>query len=237
MLAPLPRHSILSVSGISGDKRVADAYSALVHGRWGVVEAFDACLPRGAYGEDLDLILFMFHVEGSHAWFRMPERITLGRYSAKEKSVGVNVPMFPPISEAVRGHDDKRVQSFLVDTFGEARRLLLSRKSLIALDFDVGRFNRDYDALLQRLASGPPANADWQRGSLVITAVGPHKVKLAHWLQQTLALSRSQALALTAQPCIRVAQGYRIHMRGAEEQLQALGAAAEFRCDGMESGP
>ena len=54
---------------------------------------------------------------------------------------------------------------------------------------------------------------------------------------QTLALSRSQALALTAQPCIHVAQGYRIHMRGAEEQLQALGAAVEFRCDGIESGP
>lgn len=78
----------------------------------------------------------------------------------------------------------------------------------------------------------PPDPTAWQHGALVITAIGPQKMKIVHWLKQALDLTPQQALALAAQPSIEVGSGYRTQWRGAEEQLQALGATVEFRADG-----
>lgn len=80
--------------------------------------------------------------------------------------------------------------------------------------------------------AAPPDPAAWQHGSLVITAVGPQKMKIVHWLKQALDLTPQEALALAAQPDITVGDGYRAEWRNAQTQLQALGATVEFRPDG-----
>lgn len=78
----------------------------------------------------------------------------------------------------------------------------------------------------------PPGSTAWQHGTLVITAIGPQKMKIVHWLKQALDLTPQQALALVMQPRIAVGNGYRAQWHGAQEQLQALGATVEFRPDG-----
>lgn len=76
-----------------------------------------------------------------------------------------------------------------------------------------------------------PDPAVWQHGTLVITAAGPQKMKIAHWLRQALDLTPRQALALAGQPGITVGDGYLVQMRRAQAQLQELGATVEFRPD------
>lgn len=77
-----------------------------------------------------------------------------------------------------------------------------------------------------------PDPAAWQHGTLVVTAIGPQKMKIAHFLKRALALSPQEALALAAQGDITVAEGYLVRLRGMQAQLQALGATVEFRPDG-----
>ncbi|GKX57486.1 hypothetical protein SOASR030_35980 [Leminorella grimontii] len=84
-------------------------------------------------------------------------------------------------------------------------------------------------------ASKPLNPLDWQRGSLVITAIGEQKLKVIQFLKKMLNLPLPQALALAAQPKITVAEGYRIQLRDTEEELQALGATVEFQHDGQPS--
>lgn len=79
--------------------------------------------------------------------------------------------------------------------------------------------------------AAPPDPAMWQHGTLVITAVGQHKMKVVHWLKQALDVTPQQALALAAQPSITVGDGYLVQLRHAMAQLQALGAMVEFRSD------
>lgn len=81
----------------------------------------------------------------------------------------------------------------------------------------------------------PPDPAAWQHGTLVITAIGPQKLKVVQFLKQALELSPQEALAMAAQGDIVVADGYLAHLRSTQARLQALGATVELRLD--ENGP
>jgi hypothetical protein len=78
----------------------------------------------------------------------------------------------------------------------------------------------------------PPTDpADWQSGRLVITAIGPQKMKVVQLLRQVQKLSPQQALALVARPEITAAEGNRVQLQRLQARLQALGASVAFRSD------
>ena len=76
----------------------------------------------------------------------------------------------------------------------------------------------------------PPSDPqDWQRGTLVLTEIGPQKLKVVQFLKQKLDLSPQEALALAGQQNVTVAEGYRIHLRTIQHRLAELGATTAFR--------
>ncbi|WP_433852304.1 hypothetical protein [Stenotrophomonas nitritireducens] len=77
----------------------------------------------------------------------------------------------------------------------------------------------------------PASPADWQRGTLVITAIGPQKMKIVQHLKRVQDLSPQEALALAEQGDIAVAEGCLAQLRDMQVRLQALGATVEFRPD------
>ena len=155
-MTPLERLSILSASGITGDSKVYEAYLDLMQRKWKISSKFDEYLPRKSYGENPDLILLEFFVEGSHHWFTIPDAIKMGRYGAKDKSIGIKIPMLLNISQAVLTNDVKKVNIFLMETFTMVGELIATNKILAKLDFDSKKFNQDYQVFMQHLLDDSP---------------------------------------------------------------------------------
>ncbi|MDO1511014.1 MULTISPECIES: hypothetical protein [unclassified Neisseria] len=147
----IKRNSLLSPFAITGDELVAEAYTEIIYGNWGIAAKFEKYFPRGTYGKDLDLILFEFFVLGDTDWFTVPEKICLGRYSSKNKDLSVKIPVPKEVSLAVLNKDVQTVEDFLLNTFTTARNLICSRQSLKKLDFNFEKFKADYDLFLESL--------------------------------------------------------------------------------------
>jgi hypothetical protein len=161
MVTPLDRHSLMSSFAIVGDSKVHEAYSQLIYKNWGGENwefriKFDKYLPRGEYGFDLDLILLEFYVEGSHAWFPIPDEIKIGRYTKKDKSISIKIPMLKPISEAILNDNNVVVREFLINTFTKVGELVLASKPISKLDFNKEKFKTDYRMLMQHLLDDAP---------------------------------------------------------------------------------
>lgn len=156
MIEPLDLHSTLSASAITGDSRVYEAYKKLMDEAWAIDKRFDKYFPRGKYGDDIELILLEFYVEGSHHWFTIPEKIKMGRHSLKDKSISVKIPMLKDVSDAVLSNDVQKVNNFLVDTFRKVGELIMTSKPLAKLDFDFDKFDHDYQAFMQHLLDDYP---------------------------------------------------------------------------------
>lgn len=71
--------------------------------------------------------------------------------------------------------------------------------------------------------------ADYREGILVITDVGPNKMKVVQLLRRNLALSAPEALLLVTQHEIPVAKGAMISVRRIQRELALHGASTEFR--------
>ncbi|AZC20262.1 hypothetical protein [Pseudomonas sp. CMR5c] len=72
----------------------------------------------------------------------------------------------------------------------------------------------------------------YQRGQLLVTHIGPQKIKVVKICRAALDVPLAQALALAQQDEILVGSGLRIRLLALQEQLQAAGATVEFRPDG-----
>ena len=145
-----------------------------------------------------------------------------GRWDAQR--VAPTLQRFADLLAALRdlGTDDAAARR-LIETEAEDLDADLWREVL------AGRQDR---IVSEADADPPPDPGSWQHGTLVITAIGPQKMKVAHFLKRVLDLSPQAALALTAQGDIAVARGYVAHLRRTQAQLQALGATVECRVDG-----
>ena len=71
----------------------------------------------------------------------------------------------------------------------------------------------------------------WQHGTLLITRLGPHKLKVVHLLKQHLNLTPQQALAVTGALPVSVGRDYLIRLRSIRQELEAVGAQTEFQPD------
>lgn len=78
---------------------------------------------------------------------------------------------------------------------------------------------------------------DWRWGTLSLTEIGPQKVKVLHFLKQTLDLTLGEAMALAGNLPITVEQGFCIHLRRTVSALEELGATAEFIPDDNPPAP
>ena len=71
--------------------------------------------------------------------------------------------------------------------------------------------------------------ADYEEGALIVTSVGPHKLKVAQVASKQLKISLKDALALASKPEFSIATGAPIQLRRLEDQLRALGSTLVFR--------
>lgn len=69
------------------------------------------------------------------------------------------------------------------------------------------------------------------RGQLVITDIGPHKLKIVYYLKERFKLSSQEALAMSKQERIVVSEGMLLHMRWTMEKLKNLGTTVIFIAD------
>lgn len=67
------------------------------------------------------------------------------------------------------------------------------------------------------------------RASIIITNVGENKMKVVQFLKEKLGLDGKEALALSKQPEITVAEGYVAHLRRTLNHLETLGATAVLK--------
>ncbi|MFC4256153.1 hypothetical protein GRI97_11510 [Altererythrobacter xixiisoli] len=68
-----------------------------------------------------------------------------------------------------------------------------------------------------------------EQGDLIVTDLGPHKMKVIRLLREVLGLSLQDAMALSAQPDILVGSGPRVSFGWIERDLIAQGASVTFR--------
>lgn len=70
---------------------------------------------------------------------------------------------------------------------------------------------------------------DWQAGRLLITDIGPQKLKVVQVLRKTLNLPLADALSFVASLPICVSEDFRLRLRPLERELQATGATVKFQ--------
>nr|WP_256582689.1 ribosomal protein L7/L12 [Pseudomonas sp. Irchel 3A5] len=73
--------------------------------------------------------------------------------------------------------------------------------------------------------------ADFESGDLIVTAFGPHKLKVIQLISKAGKLSLKEALALADAPEFKAGRGKRLQLRQLRDHLEALGATVEFRPD------
>ena len=144
-------NTFIGASAIVGDQNVLSAYNKLMQEKFKIYAKMDKYFLGKDYGTGLELILYMFYVEGEHHWFKMPDEIKLGRYSAKEKSISVNIPMPKSTSAVIIAGDLKKTEEFLMDTYKKSGELIASSKSLVKIDFNAKKFAQDYQVFLDNL--------------------------------------------------------------------------------------
>lgn len=71
--------------------------------------------------------------------------------------------------------------------------------------------------------------ADFEQGDLIITDLGPHKLKVVQIISKSRDVSLKDALALAETPRLKAASGVRLRLQRLREQLEASGATVEFR--------
>ncbi len=80
-------------------------------------------------------------------------------------------------------------------------------------------------------AATPVDMSEWIPGSIVITGLGENKLKLIQLLKETLQITNAAAMALSRQKEIIFRKGYLVHLKASLQQLEKMGAVAEFRAD------
>jgi hypothetical protein len=65
-------------------------------------------------------------------------------------------------------------------------------------------------------------------GKLLITHIGPEKIRVVNYLKELLQLTPQEALALSKRTEIIAAEGYQMHLNKIMNDLQKLGATAVF---------
>jgi hypothetical protein len=71
--------------------------------------------------------------------------------------------------------------------------------------------------------------AAWTRGKLMITHIGPDKIRVVNYLKQLLDLTPREALELCRRNEIVAAEGYQMQLERILNDLQKLGATAVFK--------
>lgn len=144
-----------------------------------------------------------------------------GRWDAERVSPSLH--RFTEILAALRdiGADETSAQDYIereVGLAGELWREVLEHYRSAALE------EHEETSL-----EAPPGDEVWQHGALVITRIGPQKMKVVQFLRQALKLSPQEALTLAGQRNIPVAQGYLVRLQRTLAHLQGLGTTVEFR--------
>ncbi|MBF5005240.1 hypothetical protein [Diaphorobacter caeni] len=157
---------------------------------------------------------------GVGRWNAVPAAPDLERFSAMLQTL------------AALGDDDAAALAF-IEPFATADNTLWSEVRCNRLE---ARSTREEVESIP--ASMPPTDPDlWQRGTLLLTHVGPNRLKVMHVLKQALHLTPTEALALIGRLPVTLGCDYRIRLRGLCESLTALGATLEFARDGDSDTP
>ncbi|MCO8170393.1 hypothetical protein NJC40_21760 [Pseudomonas sp. 21LCFQ02] len=73
--------------------------------------------------------------------------------------------------------------------------------------------------------------ADYQSGELIVSDLGPHKLKVVQVISKSRKMSLKETLALAEAPPFTAASGVKLQLRRLSEQLEVLGATVKFRSE------
>lgn len=171
---------------------------------------------------------------------------------------GADDPIFIDVAEAENGHpvytaahgagrwDAVKIAPSL-EAFGRLLRDLAKVKedifqfesTIVAETSPLGGYWREVvderrqAAISEHLPSDVSAHnaADFEKGDLIVTDIGPHKLKIVQIISKSRGLSLKDTLGLTEASRFEAGSGGRLQLRRLSDQLKALGASVEFRVE------
>lgn len=145
------KNSILGFSAIVGDERGDRAFAEAVQAANGVAWRFVNTMPRGKYGDSIDLILVFFSIQGEHDWFEIPKTRKLGPYAAKQRTMKFNVPIRESELKLLEGTQKNR-DTLFADVFTSLAGEIERRKFPPNFAFDRNLFLSDLNTIIAELS-------------------------------------------------------------------------------------
>lgn len=133
----------------AGDPEAGALFDTYVWGEQGIRTLVEKGLAGRRYGKDLKLILIQYYVEGTYP-VNGPDQPTVSRYSTKDKSISVSIPVR---KEDFHNVDSAGRKRFIVDSIRTALSLVEERSRKKKLDLRYEELRRDLDTVLSRYLS------------------------------------------------------------------------------------
>lgn len=124
------------------------------------------------------------------------------------------------VALADAGDDTALIENVIMAEFGQSNafwRSVIEERRSSAAEEDMSPAGSDYDP------------GDYADGDLIVTDIGPQKLKVVGMLSKSRGFSLKETLALVAAPEVKAAGGVRIQLRRLQDELEAAGATVVFR--------
>ncbi|WP_109672055.1 hypothetical protein [Dyadobacter jejuensis] len=122
----------------TGDEEVSNMFSPYVWKENGLDTLMDLKLAKKNYGDDLDLLLIQYYVEGKFSSY-LPEEPKVGNYLKKNKDIAVAIAV---TRDVFHDRNEFERREFIVNSTLNAIELV--RKRLIKKKLDI-----DFDSLIR----------------------------------------------------------------------------------------
>lgn len=128
---------------IKASDEICDIFIPYVWKRYGLGQLIEDYLANKKYGNDLNLLLIQYYVEGKFSSY-LPESPKVGNYSTKNKDIAVAIGVTRDIFHD-RNEFERR--EFIVDSTLKAVELVKARLTKKKLDIDFDSLIRDVKEL------------------------------------------------------------------------------------------
>jgi hypothetical protein len=122
-----------------GDTEVCDVFTPYVGMEKGISTQIDAVLKKENYGNDMQLLLIQYYVEGRFSNY-LPSQPKLGNYVKKNKDIAVAIGV---TREQFHSRNEFERREFIVDSTLSAIKLVKERLLKKKLDIDFNRLIDD----------------------------------------------------------------------------------------------
>lgn len=143
--------SLFCLTSIAGDEGSGLVFRHFMYYEIKIIELLNYFFPKNIFGKDIDTILLIFYIEGTHNWFSMPSKIKIGRYSNKNKEIRISIPMCKDIIHKIHKKKFDEVFNYFQNSFLEIVKLLEQKKSIQNTDFNFEKLKFNCELFLVKL--------------------------------------------------------------------------------------